>query len=141
MSELEECQIYNKKLLELAEEIQKTAPKLDVVKTLASQIHAIKIAKPEIQAGADSPTLRKALAVAQEKTEEFGSKSVEAKLAWETVEEIAAAGTENSMGVNMLDECLVLEQMAACQGLEELQNVVVGHYGEKAAKRFMRDLF
>lgn len=124
VSEIEACQEYNKKLAELSRIIEDgVTPKMDMVKSLASEISAIKMANPEIQAGADSPTLRKALAVAQEATEKYGATSSEAKLAWENVEELAAAGTENSMGVNLLDECLV-EQIEACEGLEELQRVL-----------------
>jgi hypothetical protein len=123
LSEIEACQDYNKKLVELSELIEEVEPKMDAVKGLASEIKAIKIANPEIKAGADSPTLRRALAVAQKATEENGATSPEAKLAWENVEELAAAGTENSMGENLLDECLV-EEIEACEGLEELQRVL-----------------
>ena len=123
VSEIEACQEYNQKLVELSRLIEDTAPKMDTVKTLASEIKAIKLANPEIKAGADSPTLRKALKIAQQATEKYGVESSEAKLAWEDVEELAAAGTENSMGVNLLDECLV-EEIEACEGLEELQRVL-----------------
>lgn len=123
MSEIEACQEYNKKLVELSQLIEEVEPKMDIVKSLASEISAIKIANPEIKAGADSPTLRKALALAQQATEKYGVDSSEAKLAWEDVEELAAAGTENSMGENLLDECLV-EKIEACEGLEELQRVL-----------------
>jgi len=123
VSEIEACQEYNKKLVELSAIIEETSPKMDSVKSLAKEINAIKMANPEIKAGADSPTLRKALAVAQKATEKYGATSKEAKLAWEDVEELAAAGTQNSMGTNLLDECLV-EQIEACEGLEELQRVL-----------------
>jgi hypothetical protein len=123
VSEIEACQEYNAKLVELSQLIEENAPKMDSVKSLASEIKAIKIANPEIKAGADSPTLRKALAVAQAATEKHGATSKEAKLAWENVEELAAAGTGNSMGTNLLDECLV-EEIEACEGLEELQRVL-----------------
>ncbi len=63
------------------------------------------------------------MATAKAATEEFGATSKEAKLAWEDVEEIASASTAPAMGTNLIDECLV-EQIEACEGLEELTRVL-----------------
>lgn len=115
---------YNQKVAELSKMIESgDAPKLDVIKNLATEIAAIKIANPQRIAGADSPLLRDALADAKAATDEFGVESSQAKTAWETVEEIASAGTGNSMGTNLIDECLV-EQIEACEGLDELTRVL-----------------
>lgn len=134
LSEEEACNEYNKKLVELARLIEDTAPNLGAVKSLASEITAIKMAQPSIKVGEDSPLLKKALAAAKKATADFGSTSKEAALAWEDVEELAAASSHNApMGANLLDECLV-EQLEACEGLEELQRVLSlvkenGRYG------------
>jgi hypothetical protein len=115
---------YKEKLAELSRMIETEAPKkLETIKNLASEITAIKLANPERIAGSDSPLLRQALDEAKKATEEFGVESSEAKLAWESVEEIASASNDNAMGVNLVDECLV-EQIEACQGLEELSRVL-----------------
>lgn len=115
---------YNQKVAELTRMIESgDAPKLDAAKNLASEIAAIKIANPERIAGSDSPLLREALATAKAATEQYGSTSKEAALAWEDVEEIASASTAPAMGTNLIDECLV-EQIEACEGLEELTRVL-----------------
>jgi len=114
---------YGEKMAELSRLIETDAPKLDKIKNLASEITAIKLANPQRIAGADSPLLRKALETAKQATEEFGVESSQAKLAWEDVEEIASASNDNAMGTNLIDECLV-EQIEACEGLEELTRVL-----------------
>lgn len=133
MSEEEACKEYNKKLVELARLIEETKPNLGAVKSLASEITAIKMAQPAIKGGEDSPLLKEALEAAKKATADFGPTSKEAVLAWEDVEELAAAGSHNTIGANLIDECLV-EQLEACQGLEELQRVLSlvkenGRYG------------
>lgn len=116
---------YDEKMAELTKMIETDAPKFEHIKNLASEIAAIKMANPEPEkvAGADSPQLREAMDVAKKATDEFGATSTEARLAWEDVEEIASASNANAMGVNLIDECLV-EQVEACEGLEELTRVL-----------------
>mmetsp|Transcript_23715 Transcript_23715/g.43046 ORF Transcript_23715/g.43046 Transcript_23715/m.43046 type:complete len:235 (-) Transcript_23715:241-945(-) len=94
------------------------------IKTLVEEIQAIRIASPDVKAGADSPAMREALKAAREATEEFGASSKEATLAWEAVEEIGAARNyENAMGASLEDECLI-EKIEACEGIEEIKRVV-----------------
>jgi hypothetical protein len=94
------------------------------IKTLVEEIQAIRIASPDVKAGADSPAMREALKAAKEATEEFGASSKEAILAWEAVEEIGAARNyENAMGASLEDECLI-EKIEACEGIEEIKRVV-----------------
>jgi hypothetical protein len=58
-------------------------------------------------------------------TEEKGIKSGEAAVAWETVEEIAAAGNGAAMGGIMTDdECLVEAAAEACAVLEALNTLI-----------------
>jgi hypothetical protein len=122
-SDEDSCKDYNQKLVELARLVEETAPKIDSIKSLADEIAAIKIAQPEIIGGEDSPMLKEALDAAKKATAKYGATSKEAALAWEDVEELAASGTQNAMGASLIDECLV-EQLEACQGLEELQRVL-----------------
>lgn len=80
---------------------------------------------PSVKAGAESPLLRKAIELANAATEKHGITSSEAKLAWEDVEEIASAVSQkaNADLPNLVDECLV-EELEACQAIEELQRVL-----------------
>ncbi|KAL3904029.1 MAG: hypothetical protein SGARI_005114 [Bacillariaceae sp.] len=73
---------------------------------VAREMAALKIEAPESRPAPKSPELDAALTKAKQMSEEFGNKSQEAKLAWEVVEEIASAGLENSMGVDMTEESL-----------------------------------
>jgi hypothetical protein len=115
---------YQEKLQELSRLIETDAPdKMDSIKNLASEISAIKLTNPVQIAGSDSPLLQKALEAAKQASEEFGNTSKEAALAWAEVEEIASASNANAMGTNLIDECLV-EQIEACEGLEELTRVL-----------------
>lgn len=114
---------YNDKLAELSRLIEAAPKQFDTIKNLATEIAAIKMANPERIPGSDSPLLKQALEDARKATEEHGIESSQAKLAWESVEEIAAASNDNAMGANLIDECLV-EKIEACEGLEELTRVL-----------------
>ena len=65
----------------------------------------------------------KALADAKEASEKFGPASVEAKLAWETVEDIAQDNSHEAMKNDLSEECLV-ETIEACEAIEELQRAL-----------------
>lgn len=69
-------------------------------------------------------SLMSALDTAKKITEKFGITSSEAKLAWETVEEMAASGTSEATKKALdIDECDV-DYSAACAALEELDRVL-----------------
>jgi len=69
-------------------------------------------------------SLFSALDTAKKITEKFGITSSEAKLAWETVEEMAASGTSEATKKALdMDECDV-DYSAACAALEELDRVL-----------------
>lgn len=91
---------------------------------LASELKAIKVLDVKPTAGKDSPQLRKALADAKAVSAEKGATSKEAAVAWDVVEEIAAAGTSASTGISLENECLVETAMEACEALEELNRVM-----------------
>lgn len=95
---------------------------------LVNELEQIKMIDPTSSAGTDSPQLRQALADAKKISDEKGASSKEAAVAWDIVEEIAAAGTGSSTGVSLEDECLVETAMEACKALEELNRVMETRY-------------
>ena len=64
-----------------------------------------------------------ALEEAKQASIEFGSDSVEAKLAWETVEDIAQDDSSEAMKMDLSDECLI-ETIDACEAIEEMQRAL-----------------
>ena len=90
---------------------------------VAKEMQALKLAAPENRPAPKSPALDAALTKAKQMSAEFGNASKEARLAWETVEEIASSGLENAMGEDMTEECLV-EAAEACFALEELDRFI-----------------
>ena len=72
----------------------------------------------------NSAALDAALEEAKAVTADKGIKSPEAAVAWETVEEIAAAGNANALGETLTDfECVVEAAKEACVALEELGKI------------------
>jgi len=122
-----ECVDYGKFLDELyilrdAISPSESAKKSSLVDTLKN----IKLTTPTAQASefSNSPELDKALANARAATALYGVTAPEAKLAWETYEEIASSGTGNSIGVNLMEECSLESGLDACKAMEELERVM-----------------
>lgn len=93
----------------------------ELMKDVAAELQAIKLAPPNKKPAAKIPGLWDAKLKARAISQQYGNTSVEAKLAWEEVEEIAAAGLENAMGETVSEQTCDLEQAAeACMALEEL---------------------
>ena len=90
---------------------------------VAKEMQALKLTPPDQRPAPKSPKLDAAVKDAKAASEKFGSKSEEARLAWETVEEIASSGLENSMGEDMTEECWV-EAAEICLALEELDRFI-----------------
>lgn len=123
------CKEYEQRLKGLSELLRVNQPKLESMRSLlVSEIEQIKMVDPKSASGKDSPQLRKALADAKKISEEKGATSKEAAIAWDIVEEIAAAGTGSATGISLEDECLVETAMEACQALEELNRVMETRY-------------
>ena len=72
----------------------------------------------------NSPELATALEAAKAATEEHGITSPEAKLAWETYEDIASTGISNAVGINLMEECSIESGQDACKAMEELERVM-----------------
>jgi len=106
-------------------EIQRT--QVESIKQVTEQIKAIKIAGPASwnDEHTSNPMFEVALTEAKAMTEEHGIESTEAKLAWETLEEIASNDSSVVMkqAIDAEEECLV-EMIEACEAMEELNNVL-----------------
>jgi hypothetical protein len=96
-----------------------------LMKDVASELQAIKLAPPNKKPAPKIPGLWDATLKARAMSQQFGNSSTEAKLAWEEVEEIASAGLENAMGDSWTDQTCDLAQAAeACMALEELERFI-----------------
>lgn len=125
ISDAKACEEYAKKVDGLAGIVEEIKPNIESMRSLlASQLEDIKLMDYVAAPAKDSPELREALAEAKAISDEKGASSKEAAVAWDIVEEIAAAGTGNSMGVNLDEECLVETAQDACRALEELDRVM-----------------
>jgi len=101
--------------------------KLEDFKSLTQELNQLKM---EVNSAndPDSPALHALIAEAVQdaklETEQHGPTSSEAKLAWETVEELASSGLENAMGNRLDEECLVDSAIDACTALEKMDRVL-----------------
>lgn len=100
-----------------------------LMKDVAAELSAIKLTPPDRKPAPTIPGLWDSKLKARAMSDNFGNDSVEAKLAWEEVEEIASSGLENSMG-GMLneDECDLVQAAEACMALEELDRFFTNYY-------------
>ena len=92
--------------------------------SLAETLKMVKLGQPESKPATSSTELTSALEAAKAATSEFGISSVEARLAWETYEEIASSGLGNAIGINLAEECIVEAGQDACKAMEELERVM-----------------
>lgn len=90
---------YEDKVKALSQMLTKTKDEMDAVKAIADELKGIKLAKPTsggIPLNVDHDiALKASLDAARTASEEFGKDSIEAKLAWETVEEVAASASDS----------------------------------------------
>lgn len=120
------CMEYSTKLDQLEELLKLQKPMLDNMSKMATEIRAVKVAIPEVTKATSSPELKAALASAQAISKEKGVTSPEAKIAWEDVEEIAAASSHSGdMPAPLTDECLVDAAREACEAIDELNRVLM----------------
>jgi len=93
-----------------------------LMKDVAAEMQAIKLAPPTKKPSPTIPGLWDAKLKARAISQQFGNDSTEARLAWEEVEEIASAGLENAMGGGLDPElCDLTKAAEACMALEELE--------------------
>jgi hypothetical protein len=114
---------YADKVKALSQLLTKTKDELDMVKSLADQLKGVKIAKPvssSTGSGSEDAAMKEALAAARSAVEAHGKDSVEAKLAWETVEEIASSNNLEATRSPLDEECLI-ELIEGCEALEKFK--------------------
>eukprot|EP00562_Extubocellulus_spinifer_P032527 CAMPEP_0178731750 /NCGR_PEP_ID=MMETSP0699-20121125/30201_1 /TAXON_ID=265572 /ORGANISM="Extubocellulus spinifer, Strain CCMP396" /LENGTH=203 /DNA_ID=CAMNT_0020383827 /DNA_START=211 /DNA_END=823 /DNA_ORIENTATION=- len=121
VAEVETPAEYQEKVEALAALLKEQQEKIASIKSLAEDLKGIKLSKPEGgSSSVDSAQMSKALEEAKSATEKFGMDSNEAKLAWETVEEIASSDVGEALKGSLEEECLV-ETIDACEAIEALQ--------------------
>jgi hypothetical protein len=114
----------------LASKIKDNQPAMADLYSMAEDIKAVKLSAPSSSAGPASEQLNEAMETAKKLTKEHGIDSSEARVAWDVVEEIAAAGSDNALGGMMTEEeCLIEVAMEACEALDEL-NKAIGKMSE-----------
>mmetsp|Transcript_118693 Transcript_118693/g.343307 ORF Transcript_118693/g.343307 Transcript_118693/m.343307 type:complete len:227 (+) Transcript_118693:92-772(+) len=121
------CMEYSAKLEELDRLLQETK-KATVFDSAAEDVKPIKLKDvPQQKPGKASPELQEAVENAKMLTDKYGIQSPEARVAWETVEEIASA-TERSDALEdeelSPEECLIDSALDACAALSELNRVI-----------------
>jgi hypothetical protein len=125
------CKEYDSKVAQLQELMEQYNDKLTKMKTLTKDLSNLKltVSSAKAEPKKENPALRAAMAeaisAAKSATSQHGADSTEAKLAWETVEEVASSGLANAMGGRMDQECLVEQATEACKALEELQEALL----------------
>ena len=87
------------------------------------QLKGIKLPQPVTSSGGALPDTKKAIAEAKAAVAKFGADSVEARLAWETVEEIASSDNSQVSAASLDEECL-LDLEEACQTLHEFSKLI-----------------
>lgn len=97
--------------------------KLAEMRAIAEEMASIRIEETEAVPAQDSPALRVAVQAAKEAAATHGATSGEARVAWETVEEIASAGLDNALGGMMEEECWV-DMSQTCVALEEVDRFI-----------------
>ncbi|KAL3773785.1 hypothetical protein ACHAW5_002993 [Stephanodiscus triporus] len=117
---------YEAKVRSLAQMLTKTKAELDMVRQLAEDLKGVKLATPESRTAVPvyPASMKKALAEARSATEKFGVESTEAKLAWETVEEIAASSTDDEATRAPLDEECLVDLIEGCEALEKFKSAL-----------------
>jgi hypothetical protein len=130
----EECQVdeasaacleYNQKMMNLQKLMEEHKPKIEQLKSLATEIRAVKMRAASAPPAANSPAVTQALQEAKSVESKFGKGSKEAILAWSELEEIASSGLSNAMGAKIDEtECLVDQTIDACTALEELNRAM-----------------
>jgi len=94
-------------------------------RNLVDVLKNVKLIAAEGTKVTSSPQLTEALEKAKAATAQHGITSSEARLAWETYEEIASSDRrENAMGVSLLEECSVESGQEACEAIAELDRVM-----------------
>ncbi|CAJ1934399.1 unnamed protein product [Cylindrotheca closterium] len=117
---------YKAQVEGLVTRLKQQQPAIAALNSMAADIQAIKLSAPKKTPAQENVQLQEAMDNAKRLTDAFGVHSSEAKVAWETVEEIASSGRiENALGGMLTpEECLVDAASEACEALEELNRML-----------------
>lgn len=122
------CSEFDVQMRELGARLKSTKPvdrrQLEHNRELAAETRAVKMVQTSSKPAPTSPYYPQALQAAQEAQAKYGNDSIQARMAWEDLEEIASADTSNAYGPRLDEECLVESAMEACIALEELNRVL-----------------
>lgn len=113
--------------LKVKELAKKQKEHIDNVKLVTDQIRAIKLSPPPSSDEHQfNPIMDQAITEAKLMTEKHGIESSQAKLAWETLEDIAGADVSETMkaAIDADEECLI-EMTQACEALDELNRTLL----------------
>lgn len=110
---------YESKVKVLSGLLESQSESMEKVKSLAEEIKAIKLVAPSSKHSPSSPMMQKVLSEAKAIVTEFGADSTQAKLAWETVEEVAASDNSEVQEPGLDESCLI-ETIEACEAIEEV---------------------
>jgi len=119
----QECSNYDKKISELSVAMDNAKVHMDIMKNAYKELQNIKISPPPKSESTASDVMLQAITEAKAASANHGATSTEAKMAWETVEEIASNDSSEVMKGSLDDECL-LEMMTACEALDEISRVL-----------------
>ena len=109
---------YEQKVKALSQMLTKTKAELDEVKNLADELKGVKLASPSGSVAVpDEEAMKEALAAARAVTDEFGIESIQARQAWETVEEVGES-YKATIRAPLDEECLI-ELIEGCEALEK----------------------
>eukprot|EP00543_Licmophora_paradoxa_P007000 CAMPEP_0202454324 /NCGR_PEP_ID=MMETSP1360-20130828/12091_1 /ASSEMBLY_ACC=CAM_ASM_000848 /TAXON_ID=515479 /ORGANISM="Licmophora paradoxa, Strain CCMP2313" /LENGTH=252 /DNA_ID=CAMNT_0049073619 /DNA_START=40 /DNA_END=798 /DNA_ORIENTATION=+ len=100
-----------------------------LMKDVAAELQAIKLSPPEKKPAPQIPGLWDAKLKAKALTQQFGTHSTEARLAWEEVEEIASSGLHNAVRDQHVSQPQLIKAAEACMALEELHRFLHGEQG------------
>jgi hypothetical protein len=119
------CMEYGEKLDELQSLLADNSQYVQKMKSIATELKAIKMTVAQAKPAARSPAVTAALEAAKSAEAEFGSGSAEARVAWSELEEVASSGLENALGP-ILDSgnCAIESSIDACEALEEVNRVL-----------------
>ena len=123
----EACKEYDTKMAQLSTLLGQYQEQVSELKTLTTDLSNLKLGV-NAAVSVDTPALQEKLATAlntaKKMTQEYGIDSTEAKLAWETLEELASSSMEQVMQPSLDQECLVEQAQEACIALEELSKAL-----------------
>merc|ERR1719356_1924298 len=119
----EKCRDYDQKMIALAALLEENKAKFYEMKSLAEEIQGLKVGLMKPISTTQPEEVKEFIAKAKEASNKFGEDSSEAKLAWETVEEVSASDNTAATLPSLEEECLV-ETAEACAALEEIGRVI-----------------